>query len=80
VPDGRDLGFIRPRSCQESRTRGSKPSSFLSVRHVDAAECPTSGCTRTAAPRFSFDAPGNLDVGFAANARSRRRSVIRIVR
>jgi hypothetical protein len=30
---------------------------------------------RTAAPRFSFDAPGFPDTGFAASARFRRRSV-----
>jgi hypothetical protein len=41
---------------------------------------PTNGCTRTAAPRFSFNAPGSLDAGFAASARSRRRSVILCVR
>jgi hypothetical protein len=37
------------------------------------------GCTRTAAPRFSFDAPGFADAGLAASARFGRRSVIRVV-
>lgn len=38
-----------------------------------------SGCTRTAAKRFSSIAPGSLDTGFAASALLRRRSVIRDV-
>jgi hypothetical protein len=41
---------------------------------------PTSGCTRTAAPRCSFDAPGLSHAGLAASARCRRRSVIRVVK
>jgi hypothetical protein len=36
----------------------------------------TIGCTRIAAPRFSFDAPGYSDAGLAASVRSGRRSVI----
>jgi hypothetical protein len=31
-------------------------------------------CTRTAAKRFSSDAPGSLGTGFAASARLQRRS------
>ncbi len=39
-----------------------------------------SGCTRTAAKCFSFDAPDFSEAGFAAAARFRRRSVILVVR
>ena len=36
-------------------------------------------CTRTAAKRFSSDAPGSSEAGFAASARLQRRSVIFVV-
>ena len=39
----------------------------------------TSGCTRTAAPRFSLGARVSFDAGFAAGARLRRQSVIQNV-
>ncbi len=46
----------------------------------DDARCGTIGCTRTAATRFSFDAPSFSETGFAASAHFRRRSLTSGVR
>jgi len=55
------------------------PACFLGAKPIAWGDCnyvvskrTTIGCTRTAAPRFSFDGPGYLVAAFAASARFRR--------
>ena len=56
------------------------PDGIWAHHQATAKERITSGCTRTVAKRFSFDAPSFSGAGLAAGPRFRRRSVIRSVR
>jgi hypothetical protein len=60
--------------------RHARPGAKCPSSVSGANKCRKIGCTRTAVPRFSLDAPGSLDAGYAASVRFRRRSVIRDVR
>lgn len=64
---------------RERRSRRLHPRFSVSTRRTDdfvvTLIWPTDRCTRTAAPRFEFGRTGSSDGGFAANTRSRRRSV-----
>lgn len=79
LSDSNGVRALRLRVLGSGRSNGCRGRDWFQVKSRQYAGL-TIGSTRTAAPRFSLDASSASNVGFAANARFRQRSVIRVVR